>query len=269
MQGKRSLTGLNVEAEAWKQHSDQAMAKLDDVEAISIARIVEATDANRRDAESRLFIVLIALFGVVSAVAIMAFVINARHTAHGERDHRSGGRARRRRHPVAVPVTSDDEFGTMARPSTAMIENVRSLSDSAEAIGKGNYDTPVPVRGPDDVLGVALSRMKENLRAARTMDAEQKKALRQERRSWSRPTRINVLIKEIHHRVKNNLQVVASLLRLQRATIDDERLQEVFDQSQSRVASMALIHEKLYRGDELIHLDWASTSRSSSPSRSS
>ena len=69
----------------------------------------------------------------------------------------------------------------MARSFNRMIENVRALSDSAEAIGKGNYDTPVPVRGPDDVLGVALSRMKENLRAARTMDAEQKKALRQEK----------------------------------------------------------------------------------------
>jgi two-component sensor histidine kinase len=55
--------------------------------------------------------------------------------------------------------------------------------------------------------------------------------------------------------VKNNLQVVASLLRLQSGTIEDERLQQVFAQSQSRVASMALIHEKLYKGDDLAQLD--------------
>jgi len=67
--------------------------------------------------------------------------------------------------------------------------------------------------------------------------------------------RILVLIKEMHHRVKNNLQVVASLLRLQAGTIADERLQSAFDQSQSRVTSMALIHEKLYKGDELATLD--------------
>ncbi|MBK8340847.1 MAG: HAMP domain-containing protein [Flavobacteriales bacterium] len=256
VQEKRSLTGLNVGAEEWKQHSDQAMAKLDDVEAISIARIVEATDANRRDAESRLFIVLFALFGVVSAVGIMAYVIMRGIRRTVSEITEAAGALAEGDIRVAVPVTSDDEFGTMARSFNRMIENVRALSDSAEAIGKGNYDTPVPVRGPDDVLGVALTRMKENLRAARTMDAEQKAALQQEKAKLEQANvRINVLIKEIHHRVKNNLQVVASLLRLQRATIDDERLQEVFDQSQNRVASMALIHEKLYRGDELVHLD--------------
>ena len=57
--------------------------------------------------------------------------------------------------------------------------------------------------------------------------------------------------------MKNNLQVVASLLRLQSETIEDPKLQQVFGQSQSRVASMALIHEKLYKGDDLVQLDIA------------
>jgi two-component sensor histidine kinase len=139
-----------------------------------------------------------------------------------------------------------------------MIENIRSLANSAEAIGKGNYDTPVNVRGDKDVLGMALSRMRENLKAARMRDDEQRTELQAEKRKLEQANeRIQVLIKEMHHRVKNNLQVIASLLRLQAATFTEERLLLAFEQSQNRVNAMALIHEKLYKGDELSTIDVA------------
>lgn len=67
--------------------------------------------------------------------------------------------------------------------------------------------------------------------------------------------RNEILMKEIHHRVKNNLQIISSLLRLQSFETDDEQVKAHFDEAIGRIRSMALIHEKMYHNDDMSEID--------------
>ncbi len=65
-----------------------------------------------------------------------------------------------------------------------------------------------------------------------------------------------ILLQEVHHRVKNNMQIISSMLRLQFRSIREERLEELTRELQQRIHTMSLIHEKLYRAPELTQIDF-------------
>ncbi len=64
----------------------------------------------------------------------------------------------------------------------------------------------------------------------------------------------DVLLKEVHHRVKNNLQIVSSILSIQSGTLDDENARTAFEECQDRIQAMALVHEEVYRTGSFIEL---------------
>jgi two-component sensor histidine kinase len=66
-----------------------------------------------------------------------------------------------------------------------------------------------------------------------------------------------ILLKDLHHRVKNNMQVISGLIELQSQQLDDDGAREIFNETRDRVSSMALIHENLYKASDLGNINFA------------
>ncbi len=71
-----------------------------------------------------------------------------------------------------------------------------------------------------------------------------------------------ILLQEVHHRVKNNMQIISSLFSLQSGRIKDKQASEIFKSSQNRVRSMALIHERFYQSKDMARVDFAEYAKS-------
>ncbi len=70
-----------------------------------------------------------------------------------------------------------------------------------------------------------------------------------------------VLLKEIHHRIKNNLNIISSILGLQRLETDDKQVHHIIDQNRLRIESIALVHEVLYQTEDLAEVDFEKYAR--------
>ncbi len=133
---------------------------------------------------------------------------------------------------------------------------LRMLKEAALAAGQGDLAAAVAIRRNDEigVLAGAFNQMLADLRASTVHISEQKQVESRLRASLDEK---ELLLKEVHHRVKNNLQVISSLLSLQAHDAHSPETLRLLAESRRRIRAMALIHEQLYRSDDLSQIDFA------------
>ena len=142
----------------------------------------------------------------------------------------------------------------------AISKPIEILSDAAREIGEGNFNTRVDISKDDEIgtLASALNNMASNLSSITAsrdeLNKEVSERIQAEEGLKQALDDKDMLMKEVHHRVKNNLAVIQSLLSLQMKDIRDDKSKEYFVDAQNRVKSMTMIHEMLQKSDDITRL---------------
>ncbi len=177
--------------------------------------------------------------------------------------------------PVGVLVADENAIITDANPASTLVlghpvsdligKRIRTLlpeEDWEEAaknfqlfLATGRFEREMRVvRGDGEIIWVFLVAvaLEQHRFLGYCVEITQRKRAEAQLRASLREK--EVLLQEIHHRVKNNLQIVSSLLSLQSHQIADKNARLAFEESRHRVRSMALIHENLYRTEDLANI---------------
>ncbi len=140
-------------------------------------------------------------------------------------------------------------FGVQAyccHPLMARGDLIGTLSFGTSTRPTFTSDEIALMKSVADQVAVAMERLKMNM-VLRQNEESLRKSLEEK----------EALLKEIHHRVKNNMQVISSLVSLQAAQSQDTVVRDVLKDVSDRVRSMAMVHEKLYQTTDLARIDFA------------
>ncbi|MBM3300460.1 MAG: GAF domain-containing protein, partial [Deltaproteobacteria bacterium] len=142
-----------------------------------------------------------------------------------------------------VPVATRNTLEAIIAQIGSAIARVRA----EEALLEAHQELEERVQVRTRELVEANVRLEQEISQRKAAEQHIRKSLKEK----------EALLQEVHHRVKNNLQIISSLLALQRNQVRDEKTLDVLRDSQSRIRSMAFIHEHLYRSPELSRVNFA------------